>query len=83
MIREIIEEDHLVDISFLIKELEWLRHDTKIVEAVRERIRNTSARLDYIFMKTLKECGMFQQYPKLMDALKLHDHATRAWILDK
>ena len=31
MIREITEEDHLVDISFLIKELEWLRHDTKIV----------------------------------------------------
>jgi hypothetical protein len=82
MIREILEEDHLVDISFLIKELEWLRNDTEMVEAIRERISNTSGRLDYVFMKTLKECSMFQQYPELMDALKMHDDATRAWILD-
>jgi predicted nucleotide-binding protein (sugar kinase/HSP70/actin superfamily) len=82
MIREILEEEHLVDISFLIKELEWLRHDTKIVGAIRERISDTSARFDYIFMKTLKECGMFQQYPELMDALNLHDYDTIAWILN-
>ena len=82
MIRNILKEDHLVDISFLIKELEWLRRDTGIVEAIRERISNTSARLDYVFMKTLKECGMFEQYPELMDALNQHGDATRAWILE-
>ena len=81
MIRNILEEDHLVDISFLIEKLEWLRRDTEIVEAIRERVSNASANIDYVFMKTLRECGMFQQYPELMDALKLHGDATRAWIL--
>ncbi|MFW9808037.1 MAG: hypothetical protein ACFFE6_01545 [Candidatus Thorarchaeota archaeon] len=82
MIREIIKEEHLVDVSFLIRELEWLRHDTKIVAAIRERISDISTRLDYIFMKTLRDYGMFQQYPELMDALNLHDDATRKWILE-
>ena len=82
MIQDIIEGDHLVDISFLMKELEWLRHDTKIVEAVRDRVSNASARFDYLFMKTLKECGMFQKYPELKDALSLHGDNTKAWVLD-
>jgi len=81
MIQNIIEGVSLVDISFLMKELEWLRHDIKIVEAVRHRISNTSAEFDYVFMKTLRECGMFQKYPELMDALSLHGENTKAMIL--
>jgi hypothetical protein len=82
MIREISEKDHLVDISFLMKELEWLRHDPKIVEAVRKRILNTSAKFDYVFMKTMKECRMFQLYPELMSALKTYDTKTVEWVLN-
>jgi len=40
MIREILEEDYTTVISFLIRELEWLRNDTEVVEAIRERISN-------------------------------------------
>ena len=82
MIQEIIEGDHLVDVSFLMKELEWLRHDLQIVEAVRKRISNTSANFDYLFMKALNECGMFQKYPELMDALTLHGDTTKAFVLN-
>ena len=82
MIQEIIEEDYLVDISILMKQLDWLRHDPKIVEAVRNRILNTSANFDYTFMKTLNECGMFLHYPELMSALNEHDQNTIAWVLD-
>ncbi|MHA2082043.1 MAG: hypothetical protein ACW99H_12965, partial [Candidatus Thorarchaeota archaeon] len=82
MIREIIEADHLVDISILMKWVEWLRHDPKIVEAVRSRILNTSANFEHTFMKTLSEIGMFQQYPELMNALEKYDQNTISWVLD-
>ena len=82
MIREIIEADNLVDISILTKYVEWLRHDPKIVEAVRNRILNTSANFEHTFMKTLREIGMFQQYPELMDALEKHDQNTITWVVN-
>ena len=82
MIQEIKKEDHLVDISFLIKELDWLRHDPKIVRAVRDRISNTSIELDYIFAKALNECGMFQGYPGLMEALNQRGDNEKKWILE-
>ena len=82
MIQEIIEQDYLIDISILMKQLDWLRHDPKIVEAVRNRILNTSTKVDYTFMKALNEIGMFQQYPELMSALKKHDENTIALVLD-
>ncbi|MHA1138117.1 MAG: hypothetical protein ACTSSE_16690 [Candidatus Thorarchaeota archaeon] len=80
MIQEILDGETLVDVSFLVKEIEWLRHDTKIVEAVRERISNTSADFDFIFMKNLKESGMFQTYPELMEALSLHGEHAIKWL---
>lgn len=82
MIREIIEADHLVDTSILMKYIEWLRHDSEIVEAVRKRIHNTSAYFDHTFMRTLSEIGMFQHYPELMNALEKHDQNTISWVLD-
>ena len=82
MIQNIIEADHLIDISILMKRVEWVRHDPKIVEAVRSRILNTSAYFDHTFMKTLNESGMFQQYPELMSALEKHDQNTSSWVLD-
>ncbi|MHA2071105.1 MAG: hypothetical protein ACW985_04905, partial [Candidatus Thorarchaeota archaeon] len=78
ILREIAEKDHLVDASILIKRLQWIRDDPDIIEAVRKRILNKSVRLNWTLMKTLKECGLFQQYPELRSALDTHDENTRA-----
>lgn len=70
ILEEIREEERLLDVVFLIKHLEWLRNDSDIINAFRERISDVSKELNRGIVKYLMDSGMFQEHEKLREAYR-------------
>lgn len=80
ILEEIRERDSMVDVSILLMQLEWVREDPEIVEAIKNRIMKTSMNNNLLLGK-LRECDMFTRYPQLIDGLSGYRKEYRDWIL--
>ena len=75
------EDEHLVNASILIQRVDWIREDSDVIEAVRDRLLDKTKNTEPILIETLQKYGLFQQNPVLKDTFERLDTQTQEWIL--
>ncbi len=74
---------HLTDAAILIEQLDWMRKDPEIIEAIRKRILDQSREFESSLMTAVKETRLYEQYPQLVEAIDTCGEGIADWVFER
>jgi len=80
ILEEINERDSMVDVCALLLQLDWIRDDPDILDALLKRIRDKT-KSNHLLLEKMSESNMFESHTRLIDGLSVYRKEYRDWIL--